>query len=474
MPAAWDVASVPPVVPPPVEEVLPPGRPRRVHIPVGGEPDPERLRMTSERDLISLSARDASLNVVLGMIAEQHGLNLVTGDAMDEPITVTLTRVPLGEALDAILAVHGYTWSRQHQILMVSRISGENKIDPSVQGRAVRVFNLNYLTSEEVNKVVQGLVSPAGQCFATATDPKNQRRTFEQIVVEDLPSYLDRIEKYIRQVDIPPRQVIVEAHILQVNLKDELRHGVDFEYLLRVADTPVTFQMDVSRENPVTALRIKGTDLNQLIEGIKGTTDAKTLASPKVAVLNGQEARMQVGGQIGYLLTTTTQTSTMQSVSFLDVGVILMVTPIITEDNRVLLQVKPQVSTGRINATTQLPESETTEVETRVLLADGEAIVLGGLIQEQDSDTQNKIPWLGDLWLIGRLFQRRDTLRERNEIIITLLPRIVHEGIELPCEDVLQLEQASTPLFYGPLERVDRRAWEPQLPDAGQRSSTAE
>jgi hypothetical protein len=93
--------------------------------------------------------------------------------------------------------------------------------------------------------------------------------------------------------------------------------------------------------------------------------------------------------------------------------------------------------------------------------------LIGGLIKESDVETQNKIPWLGDLWLIGWLFQRREINRERNEIIITLLPRIVPEA---PCGRTLepiQVEQAGTPLFYGPLHRMDRRAWEPQLPDAG-------
>ena len=97
-------------------------------------------------------------------------------------------------------------------------------------------------------------------------------------------------------------------------------------------------------------------------------------------MLNGQEARISVGGKLGYLMTTATQTSTLQSVNFLDYGVVLTVLPIITEDGRVLMKVAPQVSTARINSTSKLPESEATEVSTNVMLNNGQAIVIGGLI----------------------------------------------------------------------------------------------
>ncbi len=102
----------------------------------------------------------------------------------------------------------------------------------------------------------------------------------------------------------------------------------------------------------------------------------------------------------------------MESVNFLNVGIILNVTPQITPDNKVLMKVKPEVSTGQINPDTKLPDSKTTQVETSVLLPDGHGIVIGGLIQEEDIENQAKIPFLGDIWIIGWLFQHRETRRE--------------------------------------------------------------
>ncbi|MGN6547380.1 MAG: secretin and TonB N-terminal domain-containing protein, partial [Aureliella sp.] len=426
----------------------------------------ENVELSMASDLVSLTARDAPLSTVLSLIAEQHGLNIVTGADVTEQITVKITNARLEDALDAILATNGYTWARRSNIIIISKMSGDKKSSPAVQGRQVQVFSLNYMSATDADKVVQGLLSPVGQSFITATVPTDHRRTHEQLVVEDLPDYVHRIEQYLMQADTAPRQVQIETHVLQVTLKDNCRHGVNFKEILHIAHTDVTVSTAglASGTAPASMIRLQGSDLDSLLEALKSTTDAKTLASPKVTVLNNQEAHMQVGGKIGYLLSTTTQTSTLQSVNFLDVGVILTVLPSITADGQILIRVAPQVSTGRINPTTNLPESETTEVETRVLLADGEAIVIGGLIKETDNDGRSKVPVLGDLWLVGWLFQRREVTRERNEIIITLVPRIVPDAPGCRTLDPQDVEQAQTPLLYGDLQQVDRTRFEPKLP----------
>ena len=291
-------------------------------------------------------------------------------------------------------------------------------------------------------------------------------------MVEDLPGYLDRIAQYIAQINVMPRQVVVEAHVLQVTLRDNNRHGVNFNKLARASAPKINLEAVgmAAGASTASALRLAGSDLTGLIEALKSTNDTKTLASPKVAVLNGQEARISVGGKLGYLLTTATNTSTLQSVEFLNFGVILIVTPIITEDGRVLMTVAPTVSTARINPTSKLPESEATEVTTKVMLNDGEAIVIGGLIKETKSDGQNKVPWLGDLWVVGRLFQSREKLRERNEIIIALIPRISRMGDGCQPDPYGDVDQATTRLMDVDLNPTDRSKWEGTLPDATKRA----
>jgi type II secretory pathway component GspD/PulD (secretin) len=431
-----------------------------------------RIQLQSDRDMVTLVTRDAPLSTVLSMIAQQQNLNIVTGEEVSERINVTLKDVRLDDALNSILAVHGYTWARQNNIITVSSMTAERRTSPNVQGRIIRVFTLNYVLGSDVDKVVKGLMSPLGQSFINQTSKTEQRNAHEQLVVEDLPPYVDRIASYIAQIDILPRQVVVESNVLQVTLKDNNRHGVNFKQLAEMNNSQITLETTglASTNPPTSTMRVNSTDLTSLIELLKATNDTKTLASPKVAVLNGQEARISVGGKLGYLQTTATTTSTLQSVSFLDFGVVLKVVPIITEDGQILLTVSPQVSTGRINPTSKLPESESTEVETTVMLSDGQAIVIGGLIKETSSDNQNKIPFLGDLWVVGRLFQSRETLRERNEIIITLLPRIARPGDACWSAIDSQVAQATTPLMTRNLTPIDRTAWEGELPDSGRRS----
>ncbi len=240
---------------------------------------------------------------------------------------MTLNDVSLADALDLLLPLHGYTHVVQSNVIIVSKMDKENPINPNLQGKQIRVFDLNYVSGAEVLKVVTSLLSPIGTAFVNETRPDNTRQTHEQLVVEDLTSYIYRVEEYLLQTDTPPRQVQVEAHILQVTLQDNCRHGVDFDQLIRIANSEIHLESSgfVSGSPTNSMFRIEATDLTSVVDLLKTTTDAKTLASPKVTVLNGQTSRMQVGGEIGYLLTTTTQTSSLQSVNFLEYGVILTV-----------------------------------------------------------------------------------------------------------------------------------------------------
>lgn len=458
-----DAATIPNAAAEPVGDV-------DISLPVKNGNGEGTIDLSIKDDRISLIVRDAPINAVLGVIAQQHGLNVVTAEDVNGQISVTLTDVSLVSALNAILRTNGYTWTRQDDIILVTALSATSAAPAAAQGRELRVITLNYLSAADADLVVQGLLSPAGKSFSIKSDPLDSRRTKEQLVVEDLPEYLSRIEEYLAQSDHAPRQVLIEAHILQVLLKDDTKHGVNIQQALaRIDNTDITFRSNglaSPTASPAYFFGIDGTDLDVLVELIKQTTDSKTLAAPKVLVINGQEARIQIGAQLGFNVTTTTQTSTLQQVQFLDVGVLLRVTPQITDDGQILMKVKPEVSTGEINPTTGLPQEQTTEVETTVMLQDGCGMVVGGLIKEEDVENQAKLPIMGDLWLVGRLFQRRTFVHSRNEIIIVLVPRLLPYGETAQSQADTEMLRATSPLLGPQLERIDRRPVEPELPDA--------
>ena len=181
-------------------------------------------------------------------------------------------------------------------------------------------------------------------------------------------------------------------------------------------------------------------------------------------MLNGQESKIQIGQRLAYTTSTTTQTVTVQGVQFLDVGVVLNVTPHIADDGQILLKVQPKVSSGQINPNSDLPEEDTTELATSVMVPDGSGIIIGGLIQESAIERQSKIPWLGDVWLVGRLFQRRNINRERVEVIIALLPKIVPAGSCDCIEGSLEMDRTLLPILTPKMTAAPRP--EPAMNDA--------
>ena len=446
-----------------------------LRIPLAGQSGPEaghKLGIHSDGQLLSLVIRDAAVKDVLALIGQTQNINIVCsqhsgGDGSAESrVTLSLEAVRLEDALDAILSIAGYTWSEKNGIIYVTSLTRAGVVPADIQGRKTKVFTLSFVSAVDVDQAVQGMLSPVGKSFVTQSSSTDNRRTEEIIVVEDLSSYLWSIEQYISQVDQPPQQVMIQAHILEVELDDNLRHGINFEEIFRTGGHTLSIQQSgFANSNSAQALFFKATgdDINALVEVLQTTTDAKTLASPRVLCLNGQESKIQIGEKLGYRVLTNTQTSTLEDVQFLDVGVVLRVTPRITHDGFVLMRVKPEVSNGQVNPETGLPDEETTEVETDVLLHDGHGMVIGGLIKESVSNTQSKIPVLGELRHVGALFQRREVKKSRTEIIVVLVPYVVPHDPDYTQRDEEEVQRASTPLLYGPLHRVERP--EPQLPD---------
>lgn len=387
-----------------------------------------KLAIAGQGQNVDIFARDVDLRLVLAHLAEEAGVNIVVAESVQATVNTTLNNVPLWDALDAILKVNGLVWSRQGDIIFVTQPVGGQGNSGQSPGLTLQVFDLNFTSALEVLEVVDGLCSPAGKAFTHQIDSKSTRQTRERIVVEDFPERLLAIANYIASVDNPPLQVMIEAHILQVTLTNEQRHGVNLDGLLRLSGSHVGLRTQGfanGDSSPGFMLGLEATDLDGMIEALCSNSNVRTLAAPKILVINGQDARIQIGSRFGYFVTTTTQTSSLQSVDFLDIGVVLEVRPTITRDGQVLLHVAPKVSGGRINPDSGLPEEDTTEASTTVLLPDGKGMIIGGLIKESDVANKSFVPGLGKIPVLGHLFRRSNNSSQRTEVILTLTPRIV-------------------------------------------------
>ena len=461
-----------------VGETLPPGNPstgvlpsapaNQQTIPLVQAQPIEPGAIHHEAGNISLMVRDASLRQVVAMIAETQNLNLVFAATADTPVTASFDRVPWQQVLNSLLSASGHTWTTNNGIIMIASVENADFLPPLAGGRQVEVIELDFASAVEIDQAVKGLLSPAGKSWIMETSSDDNRRTREAIIVVDYPNNLAQIMDYICAADQPPRQVLIEANILEVQLDCDCRSGINWDALGASVSGNEFNLRTVGFANPAanTAFFLEATGgaVQSLVELLQTTSDAKTLASPKVLAVSGQQARMQVGEQLGFRVVTTTQTSTLEEVQFLDVGVVLNVTPRITRDGRVLMRIKPEVSTGQVDPETGLPSEETTEVETDILLSDGQGMVIGGLIQEQDINTQSKIPWIGDLPYVGILFQKRLVTKKRTEIIVTLVPHIQPYKPVIAEREAHQFMRTQDRLTTGPLD-LTYRPYEARLPD---------
>ncbi len=456
--------------------------------PLAKQPD-QPVVVRDDDGLISLSVRDATLRQVLAALAETQGFNLVIAAPADSQVTAEFKRMPLRDVFSNLMHSTGHTWTENDGVVVVTSATTGGDLSPEVQGRRVAVIELDFASAADLQPAVEGLLSTVGKSFYVETNPEDNRRTKELLVVEDLEPYLQRIERYLAEADQPPRQVLIEVNLLQVTLDETQRCGVNFEALGRAAGTPLTLSSQGltgmlpgaagsnglsgssslsgsawSAGSPGFFVQSSGGDLDLVIEALIATTDAKSLANPRLLCVNGQESRIQVGEEIGYTTTTTLNATTTGNVQFLPTGTILSVMPRITRDGRVLLRVEPEVSSGAINPDTNAPDKSVIQVQTNVLLHSGQGMIIGGLIQEADSTQISRVPVLSTIPYVSGFFQRRQVVKKRTELIVALVPHVLPYSPEVECRNQEELMRASDPLVTGPLDRFPR-PYEPRLPD---------
>ena len=430
--------------------------------------DPEKVIVRDADGLISLMVREGSLRQVISMIAETQKLNIVFAGATDTLVTASFDRQPWQQVLESLLSASGHTWVTRDDVIFVAAVENAEFLPPGTDGRRVAVFDLDFASAVDIDQTIKGLLSPAGSSWLAESKSTDNRKTREVVAVLDYPQHLERISEYISQADQPPRQVYIKARILAVTLSDECRNGVNFENLARWSSANINLRsVGFANSAATNAFFVEpdGVGLDGLIELLQTTNDVKTLASPAIHAVSGQESHIQIGDKLGYRVTTTTQTSSLESVQMLEVGVVLRVTPRVTRDGRVLMRIMPKVSDGTVAPDTGLPSEKTTEIETDVMMCSGEGMLIGGLIQETDSNIQSKVPFIGDVPYLGVLFQKRSVLTSRREIIVTLEPHVLPFDPIVAAEHRHQVMRAAEPLTFGAIHSFPR-PYEPQMPDA--------
>lgn len=357
-----------------------------------------------------------------------------------QSIQSAIGKVLVDEATGNVLAIDIPEKLEEMQMLLNDM---ERKLD-------TQVVSLQYADAKEVEAQLklQLDANAVGNVFA---DERSN-----QIVVSAYPGRLNEVLDLIKVLDKPTLGVLLEVRILQLAINPKYDWGIDWEKAfqkeknntaLRNLDFRGSFPIDANVSSPanigsvgkIAVGELSADDFAFEVRALKSVTNSKVLANPRLMVLNKEEARINIGDRIPYVITTTTgtgnNTSVSEEIKFIDVGLSLLVTPVINDDGYITMKIRPEISsqTGTLVTPTnnQIPVVNTTFVESTVIVKDGVSVILGGLRRDDFTETNRGFPFLMDVPILGNLFKSRDESAMKSEIVIFMTPKIITGGKEI-------------------------------------------
>ena len=365
---------------------------------------------------ITLNIRDTELSEVYEMLSRQGRVNILLGKEVAGTVSVNLYEVSLDQAVVAIAESAGFVAERRGGSWFVVR---PDDVGKQVLGGAtdVRTFKVQYSDAKLVAELLEKHLSRFGKVTTI------EKRSL--LVVEDAPEFLDRIERLIDQIDIEPQQILIEAQILEIALDADQTYGIDWNAKFTTDRGLGALGTQGLAPTNLAGLFVDVVtqDFEIFINALRGKGRVRTLSTPKLLVLEHQEAEVIIGDRIGYKVTTTINQVTTESIEFLESGVILKVAAAVDRGGRVLLDIHPEVSNGTISE--GIPSQTTTEVTTQMLAEDGQRIFIGGLIRNADVEARQGVPGLSEIPVLGGLFSTTEERTVNAETVVVITPHIV-------------------------------------------------
>ena len=408
-----------------------------------------RLNSEEGDDSLQIDIQNEDLRIVLESLSKLGNLNILSSTSVQGKVSATLTGVDVETALDAILKSTGYVAKRDGKFIFVGTLQDFDTFEQMLDTVSTRVYRPNYVTAAELQALIQPLVtadagvvsvsSPAevGIGSDSAKVGGDAFAGGEVVLVRDYEAVLAQIDQVVTEIDRRPLQVAIEAMILSVTLDDGNDFGVSFELLRNNDDarlgwgTPANSLVKPDFEFKEGGLKFGFLDssLGAFISALETIGDTNVIATPRLMVINKHRAEILIGEELGYVSTTQTETSTTQSVEFLEVGTQLRLRPFISSDGLIRMEIHPELSTGTVKIEKEftLPNKETTQVTTNIMVRDGCTMVIGGLMREEMKSVGSQVPLFGSLPLIGYAFRSRNEKLERREMLVLITPHIIYE-----------------------------------------------
>lgn len=443
----------------------------------------EKRAYTGER--LTLNFQDIETRAVLQLLADASGQNIVVSDSVSGSVTLRLQNVPWDQALDIVLRTKGLDKRRTDNVIIVapsdelaSREKAELAARKDLQELAPlrsEYLQVNYAKAGDLAELIK---SQGGSLMSARGSVAVDERT-NTLLLQDTADKLADIRRLVGTLDIPVRQVLIEARIVIVNddftrelgvragVTGTRENGNDGVYVtsgsLESTDTALSSALDNLRNGsatpypidvptggtanqrynvnlPVTspagrlAFMVLGSDyiVDLELSAAQAEGRGEIISSPRVITANQKEASIEQGVEIPYQESASSGATTIQ---FKKAVLALKVTPQITPDNRIILDLNVKKdSVGRVvvaSGGVNVPSIDTREITTQVLVNDGQTVVLGGILETERRESERKIPYLGDIPGLGILFKTTTKTNDKDELLIFVTPKILREGVNV-------------------------------------------
>lgn len=381
---------------------------------------------------MSLNMQNADVRTVLRAIADFSGRNIISSPDVKGTVTVAITDMPWREAMGAILQVNGFGYVDEDNIIRVDTADKLREEELAAKAAAqrvaelepltTRVINIDYANAAEVKDAIKSVVSSRGK---VETDERTN-----SLIVSDTPLIVDRIAALARELDTRTPQVHIDALMVDLDTRATRELGVLWNVDHNAnSDLDLNFGASVDRglTDPAGRLSV-GTVPNwgtvqAELQALEEDNKANIISNPRITTTDNREASILVGQKIPLI----TQDVAGNAVTQLEtIGIRLVVTPHINSDRQITLDVHPEVSDLSSQATVQGGVIiNTSEADTRVLVANRETAVIAGLIRNLVNNRSSGVPVLKDIPLLGVLFRSTGRVVEQRELVVFLTPRIV-------------------------------------------------
>jgi type IV pilus assembly protein PilQ len=450
----------------------------------------EKKEYTGER--LTLNFQDIDVRSVLQLLADTSGQNIVVSDSVTGNLTLRLQNVPWDQALDIVLRTKGLDKRRQDNVIIIgpteelatrekAQLAAHKEVQELAPLRS-EFLQANYAKVSDLAKMIRPTGAQAGGGGAGGRNSLLSARgslsiddRTNTLLVQDTAENLAEIRRLVQTLDVPVRQVLIEARIVVVSDTFERDLGAQFGVttaqtngnngLLAItgsgtgADTLVQSALtNLSSGLPVTPVAtpplanrymvntpaantngsigislLGGSYLVDLaLSAAENEGKSETISSPRVITANQKQAYIMQGVEIPYQESASSGATTTQ---FKNAVLSLKVTPLITPDNRVILDLDVSDDTVGQQVTSatggSVPSIDTRQIQTQVLVGDGQTVVLGGILETTKSYAANKVPWLGDIPVLGHLFKSTANINNKTELLIFITPKILREGSNL-------------------------------------------